>query len=185
MKKSNDKLSTGSSDMPSSPLTSPAAQRKSASPQKKEKGFFAPIVPLPSIGVQRIKKPGVRGEGGPPPTRTRVWEIRGFFADMSELGFFTLALGIVGFYSVLTMIGSTSSESVYGEMFGNLFLTVLFSVIISYILIYVFQNIRGHVKLFLLIAILLLLYSVKTGGKYKLYIYSNLSSIYKLLCISE
>jgi len=57
-------------------------------------------------------------------------------------------------------LGSSSSEGVYGEVFGNLALTVIFSVIISYILICVFQNIKGHVKLFLLISILLLLYAV-------------------------
>ena len=73
---------------------------------------------------------------------------------------FSDIIGIVGFYSVLTMLGSSSSEGVYGEVFGNLALTVIFSVIISYILIYIFQNIKGHVKLFLLIAILLLLYAV-------------------------
>ena len=73
---------------------------------------------------------------------------------------FSDIIGIVGFYSVLTMLGSSSSEGVYGEVFGNLALTVLFSVIISYILICVFQNIKGHVKLFLLISILLLLYAV-------------------------
>jgi NhaP-type Na+/H+ and K+/H+ antiporter len=73
---------------------------------------------------------------------------------------FSDIIGIVGFYSVLTMIGSASIEGVYGEMFSNLILTVIFSVIISYILIYVFQNIRGNVKLFLLIAILLLLFAV-------------------------
>ena len=73
---------------------------------------------------------------------------------------FSDILGIVGFYSVLTMIGSTSLEGVYGEVFSDLVLTIVFSVIISYILIYVFQNIKGHVKLFLLIAVLLLLYAV-------------------------
>ena len=73
---------------------------------------------------------------------------------------FSDIIGIVGFYSVLTMLGSSSSEGMYGEAFGNLALTVIFSVIISYILICVFQNIKGHVKLFLLIAILLLLYAV-------------------------
>jgi len=73
---------------------------------------------------------------------------------------FSDIIGIVGFYSVLTILGSSSSEGVYGEVFGNLALTVIFSVIISYILIYIFQNIKGHVKLFLLIAILLLLYAV-------------------------
>ena len=73
---------------------------------------------------------------------------------------FSDIVGIIGFYSVLSMIGSGSSESVYGEIFGNLALSIIFSVIISYILIYVFQNITGNVKLFLLIATLLLLYAV-------------------------
>ncbi len=73
---------------------------------------------------------------------------------------FSDIVGIIGFYSVLTMVGSPGGESVYGEVFGNLALTVIFSIIISYILIYIFQNIKGHVKLFLLIAILLLLYAL-------------------------
>jgi len=69
-------------------------------------------------------------------------------------------LGIIAFYAVLSMVGTDSNEGVYGEVFGNLVFTVIFSIIISYILVYVFQNIAGHVKLFLLIAILLLLYAV-------------------------
>jgi len=69
-------------------------------------------------------------------------------------------LGIIAFYAVLSMVGTDSNEGVYGEVFGNLIFTVIFSIIISYILVYVFQNIAGHVKLFLLIAILLLLYAV-------------------------
>ena len=73
---------------------------------------------------------------------------------------FSDIIGIVGFYSVLTVLDSSNTEGVYGEVFANLVLTVGFSIIISYMLIYVFQNIKGHVKLFLLIAILLLLYAV-------------------------
>ena len=73
---------------------------------------------------------------------------------------FSDIIGIVGFYSVLTVLDSSNTEGVYAEVFANLVLTVGFSIIISYILIYVFQNIKGHVKLFLLIAILLLLYAV-------------------------
>ena len=69
-------------------------------------------------------------------------------------------LGIIAFYAVLSMIGADSNEGVYGEVFGNLVFTVIFSIIISYVLVYVFQNIAGHVKLFLLIAIVLLLYAV-------------------------
>jgi len=73
---------------------------------------------------------------------------------------FSAIIGIVGFYSVLTLVGSNSDDNVWAEVFGSLILTIVFSVILSYILIYVFQNIKGHVKLFLLIAILLLLYAV-------------------------
>lgn len=69
-------------------------------------------------------------------------------------------LGIVAFYSVLTLSQASEGSSVYGEMFGNLFLTIIFSVFLSYIIIYAFQNIRGHVKLFLIIAILLLIYAI-------------------------
>jgi len=73
---------------------------------------------------------------------------------------FSDIIGIISFYSVLNMMGSASNSGVYGELFSNLVLTVIFSILISYMLIYVFQNIKGHVKLFLLIAILLLLYAV-------------------------
>jgi hypothetical protein len=79
---------------------------------------------------------------------------------------FSDIIGIISFYSVLTIVGPDTSESVYSEVFTNLALTVIFSVIISYILIYILQNIKGHVKLFLLIAILLLLYAV--GGIFHL-----------------
>lgn len=72
---------------------------------------------------------------------------------------FSDILGIIGFYSILAMAGSSSEEGVSMGIF-NLLLTIVFSIIISYILIYVFQNIKGHVKLFLLIAVLLLLYAI-------------------------
>ena len=79
---------------------------------------------------------------------------------------FSDIIGIISFYSVLTMVGPDSSENVYSVVFGNLALTIIFSIIITYILIYVLQKIKGHVKLFLLIAILLLLYAV--GGMFHL-----------------
>jgi len=43
---------------------------------------------------------------------------------------------------------------------GTIGLTIFVSLIASYIIVLVFQNIKSHVKLFLLIAVLLLLYSV-------------------------
>lgn len=73
---------------------------------------------------------------------------------------FSDILGIIAFYSVLTLAGSSSTEGVTFGIFTNLVFTVLFSVLISYLLIYIFQNIQGPVKLFLLIAVLLLLYAV-------------------------
>ena len=79
---------------------------------------------------------------------------------------FSDIVGIISFYSVLTMVGPDSSENVYRAVFGNLALTIIFSIIITYILIYVLQKIKGHVKLFLLIAILLLLYAI--GGMFHL-----------------
>ena len=73
---------------------------------------------------------------------------------------FSDILGIVAFYSLLTIAGSDTNENISFGIFSNLLLTVVVSVIISYVLIYVFQNIKGNVKLFLLIAVLLLLYAV-------------------------
>ena len=72
---------------------------------------------------------------------------------------FSDILGIIGFYGVLniTQAGVNSNNNVSFDVVGGLLLTVLLSVVISYALIYVFQKIKGHVKLFLLIAILLLL----------------------------
>ncbi len=73
---------------------------------------------------------------------------------------FSDIVGIIGFDCVLNMLDPAASGEVYGELFTKLVLTIVFSVVISYTLIYVFQKIKGNVKLFLLIGILLLLYSV-------------------------
>jgi len=73
---------------------------------------------------------------------------------------FSDIVGIVGFYAVLGFVGSSDPEGVLPKTFLSLFTTILLSVAISYVLIYVFQNIRYHGKLFLLIAVLLLLYSI-------------------------
>jgi len=82
---------------------------------------------------------------------------RGFMIYEST---FSDIVGIICFYAVLNMIGSESSESILPDTFKSLLFTIALSVIISYILIYIFQNLKGHAKLFLLIAVLLLLYSI-------------------------
>ena len=43
---------------------------------------------------------------------------------------FSDIIGIVGFYAVLTMVSSTSSSEMYGEVLWGLFITVFFSVIL-------------------------------------------------------
>ncbi|MBT6809276.1 MAG: sodium:proton exchanger [Flavobacteriales bacterium] len=73
---------------------------------------------------------------------------------------FSDIVGIIGFYAIVTMIDSQSSESILPDTFKSLLFTIVLSVIISYVLIYIFQNLKGHAKLFLLIAVLLLLYSI-------------------------
>jgi len=44
---------------------------------------------------------------------------------------FSDIVGIISFYSVLTMVGPDSSENVYSAVFGNLALTIIFSIIIT------------------------------------------------------
>lgn len=73
---------------------------------------------------------------------------------------FSDIVGIIGFDCVLNMLDPAASGEIYGELFTKLVLTIVFSIVISYALICVFQKIKGQVKLFLLIAILLLLYAV-------------------------
>jgi Kef-type K+ transport system membrane component KefB len=74
---------------------------------------------------------------------------------------FSDILGIISFYSILSMNQTTSETSeVYGFILSNLMGTIVFSVIVSYILIYIFQNLKGHAKLFLLISVLLVLYAL-------------------------
>lgn len=74
---------------------------------------------------------------------------------------FSDIIGIIGFTVVLNVVdGSGENAGIYGQSFSSLVLTVVFSILISYALIYVFQNIRGKTKLFLLIAVLVLLYEL-------------------------
>ena len=73
---------------------------------------------------------------------------------------FSDILGIMIFYF---LIGTTDADSlgvVSLHLFANIFGTIAISFIISYVLILVFQNITTQVKLFLLISVLILLYSV-------------------------
>lgn len=74
---------------------------------------------------------------------------------------FSDILGIIVFYYLTGQLGDAGDHGGglvgYG---GNVLLTIVVSFIASYLIILIFQNIRSHTKLFLLIAVLLLLYGV-------------------------
>ena len=73
---------------------------------------------------------------------------------------FSDILGIMYFYF---LIGSTEHDSAGSLSLGiltNILITVVASVIISYLLLFIFQRIKTQIKLFLLIAVLVLLYAI-------------------------
>ncbi|HIB85333.1 MAG TPA: sodium:proton exchanger, partial [Chromatiaceae bacterium] len=73
---------------------------------------------------------------------------------------FSDILGIMLFYFLLSLADSGQVSKATTGFIGNLALTIVVSLVAGYALIYLFQHIRAHIKLFLLIAILLLLYSL-------------------------
>lgn len=73
---------------------------------------------------------------------------------------FSDILGIMLFYFILENIEATGFAQVGLAVGGNIFLTVLISFAVSYLMIYLFQNLNSGVKLFLLIAVLMVLYSL-------------------------
>lgn len=80
-------------------------------------------------------------------------------------GTFSDILGIMLFYFIEGQLHSShNGDHGGGAGFGayglNILITIVLSIIFSYLIVIVFQNIRNSVKLFLLIAVLLLLYSV-------------------------
>lgn len=74
-------------------------------------------------------------------------------------GTFSDILGIMMFYLIIQMLNPTNDTAIAGFSV-SLVLTIVFSLIASYIIILVFQRIERQVKLFLLIAVLLLLYAL-------------------------
>lgn len=86
------------------------------------------------------------------PTKREFHIYEGTFSDI---------LGIIVFYYLTGQLGDAGDHGGglvgYG---GNVLLTIIVSFIASYLIILIFQSIRSHTKLFLLIAVLLLLYGV-------------------------
>lgn len=75
---------------------------------------------------------------------------------------FSDILGIMLFYFLEGQLhaGDHGTGSGVGEFGLKTLLTIVLSVFFSYLIVIIFQNIRNSVKLFLLIAVLLLLYSI-------------------------
>lgn len=73
---------------------------------------------------------------------------------------FSDILGILFFYFLIGTDEGATAGSVASNVVINILLTIGIAVLVSYVLIYVFQAIKTEVKLFLLIAILLLLYAI-------------------------
>lgn len=70
-------------------------------------------------------------------------------------------LGIMFFYFLLDNVNANSSGEVVFNVSKDILFTIIISIVISYALIVVFQKITTQIKLFLLISVLVLLYSIE------------------------
>lgn len=73
---------------------------------------------------------------------------------------FSDILGIMLFYFLLSLADDSSNAIAIGDFSISLIITLVVSVSLSYILLYVFQKLEAKVKLFLMIAVLMLLFSI-------------------------
>ena len=73
---------------------------------------------------------------------------------------FSDILGIMLFYFLISSMEAESVGEMGLDVLLNLSLTILISLAASYLLIFLFQKIRTELKLFLLIAVLILLYAI-------------------------
>ena len=73
---------------------------------------------------------------------------------------FSDIMGIMMFYFLTGQMDAAEHSSGIMGFGGNILLTIALSLVASYMIIFIFQNIKSHTKLFLLIAVLLLLYSL-------------------------
>ena len=73
---------------------------------------------------------------------------------------FSDIMGIMFFYFLIGNVDTSSTEAIVWDVVSNILVTIVLSVIISYTLVLIFQKLDTQVKLFLLIAVLLMLYSI-------------------------
>lgn len=91
--------------------------------------------------------------------------VGGLVHDQKEFmvydGTFSDILGIMFFYLLLGNAESQGTGQVIGNIFSNIGLTLFLAVIVCYVLTWIIQKLTGEVKLFLTIAILLLIYAIQ------------------------
>ena len=104
-------------------------------------------IPL-SILSSAIVIPSV---GGLPKEKREYMVYDGTFSDI---------LGIMFFYFLLEHAGNNNYGSVAISISSNILITVALSVVLSFSLILFFQKLKSHLKLFLMVAVLWLFYSV-------------------------
>ncbi|MEM6643435.1 MAG: cation:proton antiporter [Bacteroidota bacterium] len=73
---------------------------------------------------------------------------------------FSDILGIMAFYFIIQLAEPVDKVMVLGDFSFSLVITIVTSVALSYVLIYVFQNLETKIKLFLMISVLFLLFSI-------------------------
>ncbi len=79
---------------------------------------------------------------------------------------FSDILGIMFFYFLIGAEEGASSGEIVFDIVKNIGVTVLVSVVLSYALVFIFQKLTSQVKLFLIIAVLMLMYAL--GKKFHL-----------------
>lgn len=72
---------------------------------------------------------------------------------------FSDILGIMFFYFLVENVGESTNQVIYSVV-GNIIITIVISIVVSYGLVMLFQRLVGDVKLFMLIAVLILLYAI-------------------------
>ena len=72
---------------------------------------------------------------------------------------FSDILGIMYFYFLIGNLETQRVGTVVTDVFSNITITVVLSLVLGYLLVWFFQQLSAQVKLFLLIAVLVLLYS--------------------------
>ena len=79
---------------------------------------------------------------------------------------FSDILGIMFFYFLIGNAETQNTQAIILDIVVNISVTILLSVVVSYALVLLFQKLESDVKLFLLIAVLILMYSI--GKKFHL-----------------